>query len=126
MPWKFSAIVLGDLASKSNSRRVTHWGGVIKSKKAMQFADDFFRQMRRPKEPFSGDVIFTCHVYYSSLRPDLDCTLLQDLLQDKRGRNGEPVGIGAIVDDRQIKEHHWYHHLDRKRPRVEFTLEEMP
>lgn len=57
----------------------------------------------------------TLHIWYASRRPDLDETLILDLLQ------------GCIyVNDRQVKERHCYWHLDKENPRAEILIEQIP
>lgn len=113
--WSYGRTVLGHLASKSNSRRKASWGGVIKSEAAMQFAQDFVRQVPHEKVPFSGPVRLWTTVYYADERRDLDVSLLQDCIQAR----------GIIKNDRQIKEIHAFRKVDKKRPRVEFRLEQL-
>lgn len=107
--------VLGELASKSNSRQVVKRGGltrVIKSEKALQYEQDFMKQVGRPTSPLQGDVVLTVWAYYASRRPDLDESLLMDCIQRR----------GILENDRQIKEKHVYWGLDPKRPRVTFEI----
>ena len=46
--------------------------------------------------------------------PDLDASLIMDALQKRIYKN-----------DRQIKEEHFYHHLDKTSPRAVVTVEEL-
>jgi Holliday junction resolvase RusA-like endonuclease len=55
------------------------------------------------------------HIYYASRRPDLDESLILDLLQ----------GL-VYVNDRQVKERHTYWHLDPESPRTEMIIEQIP
>ncbi len=110
-------ILHGEPASKANSRRLVTIRGqarLIKSQKAL----DYVAAVRRTYPPLvpllEGDLRMTADVYYASRRPDLDVSLILDALQDIVYRN-----------DRQVKEMHLYHHLDRANPRAEITLEEM-
>lgn len=113
MNFKYERVVFGHLASKSNSRRKTNWGGVIKSKPAMQFEKDFAKQVARPKEAYEGPVALLVAVWYEDRRRDLDISLLQDCIQK----------AGIIKNDRQIIEIHAYRGIDKKQPRVQFLLE---
>lgn len=114
---KFSATILGEPASKSNSRRLV-WGRgrprVIKSAKACQYLAAFKKQARPLKVLLDGDLKISIHVYYATKRPDLDCSLILDALQ----------GI-AYTNDRQIKEQHFYHNIDKANPRAEISVEEI-
>ena len=113
--WRYEATVLGHLASKANSRRKTNWGGVIKSASAMQFERDFQKQVPRAMQSFEKPVKLTAWVFYGDARRDLDISLLQDCIQKQ----------GIIKNDRQIVEIYAIRHIDRKRPRVEFKLDEI-
>jgi Holliday junction resolvase RusA-like endonuclease len=110
-------ILHGEPASKANSRRLVTIRGqarLIKSQKAL----DYVAVVKATHPPLSplleGDLRMTADVYYASRRPDLDVSLILDALQDIVYRN-----------DRQVREMHLYHHLDRENPRAEITLEEM-
>ncbi len=122
-PIAFTRTVYGELASKSNSRKIVIIGGrlaVIKSAKARAYCADFMRQVgRRPTPIFTCDVVLKASVYYASQRLDLDITLFQDCLQ--KGSDKHPMA-NIISNDRQIKEIHLYHHIDREKPRVEFEI----
>jgi Holliday junction resolvase RusA-like endonuclease len=107
-------VVHGEPASKANGRRVVRIGGIsrsIKSKKALSYADAFGLQVQ-PVEPLlEGELAMTIHIYYASQRPDLDESLILDLLQGKLYKN-----------DRQVRERHTYHFVDRDNPRVEIWI----
>lgn len=113
MTWSYGpTTILSHLASKSNSRRKTNWGGVIKSEAAMSFEHDFFLQCIGKKEAYPGPVSMSVHVYYADNRRDLDISLLQDCIQK----------AGIIKNDRQIQEIHAWRHVDKEKPRVIFEL----
>ena len=104
-------VIKGEPASKANSRRLI-WRGkspaFIKSAKALSYADAFKLQAQ-PIEPLlEGEVSITMHIYYATQRPDLDESLILDLLQ----------GI-LYKNDRQVREKHIEHFIDRDNPRVE-------
>lgn len=89
---------------------------LIKSAKALTYSDVFKRQVRDMHiNPVHGDVRVTMHIWYASRRPDLDESLILDLLQ----------GV-AYVNDRQVKEKLIYWHLDPEEPRSEIVVEELP
>ena len=108
-------IIFGEPASKSNSRRMVRLGGVsrlIKSEKALNYSDVFKQQCRPLAKLMTGDLRVTLHIYYASRRPDLDETLILDLMQ------------GLIYEnDRQVKERHAYWGLDPENPRAEILIE---
>lgn len=110
--------ILGEPASKANSRRVVRIGGMsrlIKSAKALSYSDMFKQQCPVLPVLMTGDLIVTMHIYYASRRPDLDESLILDLLQ------------GCIyLNDRQVKERHTYWHLDKLNPRSEILIEKKP
>ena len=113
-----SKIIFGEPASKANSRRLVRFGGVsrlIKSKKALSYKD-FFLQQWEPITPLlKGDLAITMHIYYASRRPDLDESLILDLMQ------------GVVYEnDRQVKERHTYWHLDTESPRAEIEVSCIP
>jgi Holliday junction resolvase RusA-like endonuclease len=107
--------IYGEPASKANSRRVVRFGSMsrlIKSAKALSYAESFKQQMSdREHEPFTGDVSVEMTIYYASRRPDLDESLILDLLQ----------GV-AYLNDRQVKEKHIYWGLDKENPRCEIKV----
>lgn len=67
--------------------------------------------------PFTGRVVMTVTVYRKENRGDLDnyCKALLDALAGH-----------AYVNDKQVYELHLYKALDRKNPRVELTIDELP
>ena len=113
-----SQIIFGEPASKANSRRVVHYGGMsrlIKSKKALSYSDVFKQQCKPLPTLMTGDLRVTLHIYYASRRPDLDESLILDLMQ------------GLIYEnDRQVKERHCYWGLDPENPRSEIIVEKIP
>jgi Holliday junction resolvase RusA-like endonuclease len=63
----------------------------------------------------TGDLRVTLHIFYASRRPDLDESLILDLMQ------------GLIYEnDRQVKERHCYWGLDPDNPRSEIIIEKIP
>lgn len=111
-------IIFGEPASKANSRRVVRIGGqsrLIKSSKALTYSDMFKRQVKPISPLIETDVRITMKIYYASRRPDLDESLILDLLQ----------GV-VYVNDRQVKEKHIYWGLDKDCPRTEVTVDVLP
>jgi Holliday junction resolvase RusA-like endonuclease len=110
--------IYGEPASKANSRRVVRIGNrvaSIKSEKALNYASMFKRQIPDGIVPIEGDVSVSMTIYYASRRPDLDESLILDLLQD-----------AAYLNDRQVKEKHIFWGLDKENPRtiIEVTKKE--
>jgi hypothetical protein len=112
-----SQIIFGEPASKANSRRVVKFGNMsrlIKSQKALNYSDAFKQQCTRLPQLMTGDLKVTMVIYYASRRPDLDESLILDLMQ------------GYIYEnDRQVKERHTYWRLDPDNPRAEIVVEKM-
>jgi Holliday junction resolvase RusA-like endonuclease len=105
--------ILGEPASKSNNRR---WTGrrLIKSIKALNYSDMFKRQCPVLDPLMDGDLRVTMKIWYASRRPDLDASLIFDLMQDCIYKN-----------DRAVKEQHLYWGLDKNNPRAEITVEKI-
>lgn len=107
----YEARANGELASKSNSRRIVKIGGrvrVVKSSKAVAFGKSFAIQNPPRKKLLDGDVHLDIDIYYASRRPDLDESLLLDLLQGVLYKN-----------DRQVKSKRVRWGIDKDNPRVE-------
>jgi len=82
----------------------------IKSEKALDYAEKF--KLQAPETvPMECDVKVTMTIYYASRRPDLDESLVLDLLQ----------GV-AYLNDRQVKEKHIRWALDKELPRCEIMV----
>ena len=114
---ELSLIIFGEPASKANSRRVVRYGGMsrlIKSKKALSYSDVFLQQCPVLPTLMTGDLRITLRIYYASRRPDLDESLILDLLQGR-----------VYVNDRQVKERHCYWGLDPESPRTEMIIEKI-
>jgi hypothetical protein len=114
---ELSLIIFGEPASKANSRRVVRYGGMsrlIKSKKALSYSDVFLQQCPVLPVLMTGDLRIIMRIYYASRRPDLDESLILDLLQGR-----------VYVNDRQVKERHCYWGLDTEKPRTEMIIEKI-
>ena len=101
--------ILGEPASKANSRRFVVIGGkprFIKSKKALDYTKSFKSQCPVRKELFKEDVFVAIKIYYASRRPDLDASLVLDSLQDY-----------VYPNDRLVKGQYLEWGLDRDNPR---------
>ena len=82
----------------------------IKSAKALAYASAFKQQA--PKfTMLEGDVAIELTIHYASRRPDLDESLILDLLQ----------GV-AYENDRQVREKHVYWGLDKENPRCQIRV----
>jgi hypothetical protein len=88
---------------------------LIKSQKALNYSDAFKQQCTKLDTLMTGDLRVTMWIYYASRRPDLDESLILDLMQ------------GLIYEnDRQVKERHIYWGLDPDKPRAEIIVEKIP
>ncbi|WP_349609116.1 hypothetical protein [Cupriavidus sp. DF5525] len=122
--------ILGECASKANSRKIVTINGrpaSIKSEKARKFEYDARRQIPpAARQMLEGPVRVTLHLFYASERPDLDESVLLDVLQPRYSGKGDKrvvVQRGVILNDRQVREKHVYHGIDRANPRAEVTIE---
>lgn len=118
-------IILGEPASKANSRRLVTFGkrpASIKSKKALSYEQSaIFHIPDHAKQMLEGDICLTARIFYATRRPDLDESIIMDVLQAKY-KKGELIRRGVYLNDRQIKEKHIYHRLDKLNPRAEIEI----
>jgi Holliday junction resolvase RusA-like endonuclease len=120
--------ILGQAASKANSRRLVSLHGMarsIKSKAALDFERDALQQIPpKARARLQGPIAITMAIYYASERPDLDESIVLDVLQDRYGKkhptqDARPLlQAGVYRNDRQIVEKHVYKRQDKANPRV--------
>ena len=135
--------IFGEPASKANSRVLSTIGPkdnrrtiLRKGNKALGFERDALRQIPpAARQRLEGPVRVTLRIFYASERPDLDESVVLDVLQDRwsKGKPPETPGIlqtpralvqpGVYRNDRQVREKHVYHGIDRKNPRVVVLVE---
>jgi Holliday junction resolvase RusA-like endonuclease len=122
--------ILGEPASKANSRKVVTFGerkAIIKGEKALSYEKDALRQIPPAcRLQVEGPVSVTMRIFYATERPDLDESLILDVLQDRYKGKGEArvlVQRGVYRNDRQVREKHVFHAIDRKNPRTEIVIE---
>ena len=110
-------VVFGEPASKANSRQLVRLNGrpsFIKSKKARDYVNAFQLQCKRANPLLQGDLGVSIKIYYASRRPDLDESVILDCMQ------------GFVYEnDRQVKEKHVFHGLDKDNPRAEIRVWEL-
>ena len=136
MPDPVRFTLYGQPASKANSRKIADVGPAdnlrrifIKSKQALAFERYALRQVPpAARQRIEGPVRVTLRMWYASERPDLDESLVLDVLQDrwKAGDDKTPrvlIQAGVYRNDRQVREKHVYHGIDRLQPRVEVLVE---
>lgn len=124
--------ILGEPASKANSRKIVSFGGrpaSIKSEKARNFEQSAILQIpNEAKQMLAGRLRATIRIFYASERPDLDESVVLDVLQAKfkgTGKDRVCVRRGVYLNDRQVREKHVIHGVDRKNPRVEVEIVSM-
>ena len=117
--------ILGEPASKANSRRLVKFGtrlASIKSTKALNYEQSTLSQIpESDKLMLEGELRADIQIYYASNRPDLDESVLLDCLQAKY-KKGELVRKGVYINDRQVREKHIYHGIDKANPRAEIEI----
>jgi Holliday junction resolvase RusA-like endonuclease len=121
MPRRWQATILGEPASKANSRRIgrnprTRKMMSRKSEKAEIQTETAQIQLAflRARPLLKGRLKATATVYYRTERPDLDIEILFDTMQGYVYQN-----------DRQVREKHLTHAIDRDNPRIEIVVEEL-
>lgn len=138
--------ILGEPASKANSReivtmrirdkatgQVKSTPRVRKSDKALDYETDALKQIPpRFRLQLIGPVRVTLRIFYASERPDLDESVVLDVLQDRyksvtvgSEKVRQLVQRGVYVNDRQVREKHIFHGIDRANPRTEVFVEPM-
>mgnify|MGYP003574922169 FL=1 len=151
-----SLTILGEPKSKANSREIGRIGarnvkvvagadangGLVlqkmrvggkiinrKSDSALAYERAALRQIpAHARLGIEGPVRVTLRIFYASERPDLDESVVLDVLQDRRARNPitgkrEVVQRGVYRNDRQVREKHVFHRIDRANPRTEIEIE---
>jgi Holliday junction resolvase RusA-like endonuclease len=127
---RIALTILGEAASKANSRELVIIKGrpaSIKSEKARAYERDALRQIPpSARQRLEGPVALHLRIFYASELPDLDESLILDVLQDRYAtRDGIRylVQSGVYRNDRQVRERHVYHAIDRANPRAEIVVE---
>jgi Holliday junction resolvase RusA-like endonuclease len=114
---EYSLTILGEPASKANSRKIVLFGNrpaVIKSGKARRYLKQFESQCEILDELFEGDVGVEMTIFYASRRPDLDESLILDAMEKK-----------IYGNDRQVKEKIIRHGLDKENPHTDIRVYEL-
>lgn len=102
--------IKGEPASKANQRRSVINNGrmmFIKSKKALDYSKSFLKQCPTLDDLLEQDLCVEMKIFYASRRPDLDESLILDLLQGRIYKN-----------DRQVKQKIITWGLDKENPRT--------
>lgn len=144
IPVKVSLVIYGEPASKANSRelvtmnrwspkknRMVKMPASIKSDKARDYERNALLQIPpKARVRLEGPVRVTLHIFYETERPDLDESIVLDVMQDRYVRHGEGedaervlVQKGVYRNDRQVREKHVYWGKDPANPRSEIEVE---
>jgi len=111
---EYSFTILGEPASKANSRKIVMFGtrpAVIKSDKARRYVKGFESQCPVLDDLFEGDVGVEMTIYYASRRPDLDESVILDCMEKY-----------IYTNDRQVKEKVIRHGLDKENPHTDIRV----
>jgi Holliday junction resolvase RusA-like endonuclease len=143
---RVSFTLLGEPASKANSREIvarkvrSKVDGTlktrpmsIKSDKARDYERDALRQIPpAARVRMTGPVRVTLRIWYASERPDLDESVILDVLQDryrtvkvKGVERRELVHHGVYRNDRQVRQKFVFHGIDRANPRAEIVIDSL-
>jgi Holliday junction resolvase RusA-like endonuclease len=124
--------IIGEPASKANSRKlvtINKRPAFIKSEKARDYERDALLQIPpHAKVMIDCDVAVTIRIFYATQRPDLDESVILDVLQAKYKVGDHPnakrelVRKGVYINDRQVREKHIYHAIDRANPRADIEI----
>lgn len=141
---KIVFVIHGQPVSMKNRRQLVRVQGrpmLIKSPEARQYEKDFQKQLpAAARQMLHGPVRVTMRLVYASQRPDMDGALLLDLMApqfEKRKGKLQKVGDGEFIqpvervmvakgcycNDRQVRELHCYHGIDKANPRAEIEVE---
>jgi len=131
-PAKVRIVIIGEPASKANSRKLVTIGGrpaFIKSQKARDYERDALMQIpASAKLMLGGQLRATIRIWYATERPDLDESVILDVLQAKTegtGKDRKIIRRGVYLNDRQVREKHVFHAIDRIQPRAEIEIEQI-
>ncbi len=126
--------ILGEPASKANSRVLSKIGPkddrrtiLRKGDKALAYEKAALAQIPpRARMRLEGPVEIELRIFYASERPDLDESIVLDVLQDRhrKGTDGARVLVQAGVyrNDRQVRRKVVEWGLDRRNPRTEIVV----
>lgn len=103
-------VILDEPASKANSREIVRFGNrpaSIKSKKARDYTQSVRAQVKPLKELLTCPIHLDIDIYYASMRPDMDESIILDALQGLIYKN-----------DRQVWSRNVRRGLSKARPRA--------
>lgn len=114
---EIAVTILGEPCSKANSRRLVNFGdrpASIKSAKALAWVKSAQKQLPRLPQLLTGRLRVDMTIYYASERPDLDESLVLDVMQGYIYKN-----------DRAVREKHVRHAIDKANPRAEIVVRQV-
>lgn len=121
-----SFVIFGEPASKANQRKlvtINDRPAIIKSRKARDYVKLALMQIpMAARLRLKGPVEVEMRIYYASERPDLDESVVLDVLQDQWSRVGEVRVLsqaGVYRNDRQVRVKIVRHGIDKVNPRCE-------
>lgn len=135
-------VIYGEPVSKANSRELALIGPkdkrrmlFRKSDKGLEYEKSALRQIPpKCRLQLTCPVKVTLRLFYATERPDLDESIVLDVLQSRfekvkiPGRD-EPAKVliqaGVYLNDRQVREKHVYHGVDKLMPRAEIRVEKL-
>lgn len=124
--------IFGQPASKANSRQIVTIADrpqVIKSKAAREYEAMALQQIPpKARVQLEGPVRVTLRVFYKTELPDLDESVVLDVLQDRWKKDKQTdtrvlLQKGVYRNDRQVREKHVFHGIDKANPRTEVIVE---
>lgn len=131
----------GEPGSKANSRKPMMLGRgekarvqFVKSDKAYAYEQAALKQIPpKYRLQLACLVKVTLRIFYASERPDLDESIVLDVLQNRYKTVDIPGGgkqrlllqAGVYVNDRQVREKHVFHGIDKLMPRTEVVIESL-
>lgn len=128
--------ILGEPASKANSREfgLVRIPGtdkqrvhIRKSEKALAYEESAQRQIPpAARAMLEGPVRVTMTIYYRDQRSDLDESIILDVMQARfQVAHGKRhcIARGVYLNDRQVRERHVFHAIDKLNPRAEIVVE---
>lgn len=128
-------VIRGEAASKANQRELATIGPkharrtiLRKSDKALAFEDSALLQIpAEARRMFAGLVAIELRMHYASMRPDLDESIVLDVLQARfapvvKGKPRRLVRAGVYLNDRQVWHKRITRGLDAADPRIEVTV----
>ena len=109
--------ILGNPPSKANNYKIGR-GKMYKDKSVTQYENDFTKQCREKNRMVSKKFSFAAVVFFRDSRSDLDnfCKVFLDCLQKNRVIKNDNLCMGIAL----------FKEVDKKNPRVNYSITELP